>query len=146
MILYADTSALAKKYNKEIGSEDVRRLIDESVSILTSTLTELELTSAIERAKREGRIDSPSYRAIYASIEHDVRSGAVSLVSIQGEIIQDAKRLIRQRRLRVQDSIQLASALAARRSADSEIIFLCADRALLEAARLEGLKCPDISA
>lgn len=144
MIGYIDSSALVKKYIGEPGSDRVENLFREVVSVLTSVLTELELVSFAERAKRESKIDSPEYRRIIAAFERDFQDGAISVLAIDHDVLRNARRLIRQRRLRVQDAIQLASALSANRLAGGEIVFICADRSLLEAARLEGLKCVGI--
>ena len=48
-------------------------------------------------------------------------------------------------RRNAQDAIQLACALDAQERLGDSMQFLCADHGLLEAARLEGLKCKDVS-
>lgn len=141
MIYYADTSALLKKYVDELGSDRVQSLLEECDTLWTSALTELELVSAVERAKRERRLDSPNYRYAVAAIEKDLDQEVYSVIAMSAEIFKLAKRLIRQRRLRVQDAIQLASVLVVDRRSQSSVLFLCADRLLLEAARLEGVRC-----
>lgn len=141
MICYADTSALVKKYILESDSEWARAILEQCEIVWTSALTDLELVSAVERAKRERRIDSPTYRDIVAAIDKSLLQKSISLIAISTDILRYAKRLIKQRRLRVQDAIQLASALVLDRRSPSPITFLCADRLLLEAARLEGVRC-----
>ncbi len=143
MISYLDTSALAKYYHDEPGSTRMQQLISQEGRIVTSALTELELTSFAERLKRERQIDSPAYHLVHRSIEKDIHSGKIGLVEIEAAILKNALRLIRQRRLKVQDSIQLATALAVHKRSDGSMDFVCSDRALLEAARLEGLRVID---
>lgn len=143
MISYCDTSALAKYYQEEPGSARMKNLMAQSEKIVTSALTELELTSFVERSKRERRIDSPTYRTIYGAIEKDIRSGVIGLVEIESAILKNAKQVLRQRRLKVQDSIQLATALAVHKRSGGAVDFICSDHALLEAARLEGLRVID---
>jgi hypothetical protein len=50
---YFDASALAKRYLDEAGSASVRRL-SASGTVATSRLSEIEVTSAVERRIREG--------------------------------------------------------------------------------------------
>lgn len=143
MIAYFDTSALAKRYVEEAGSDRVSHWLKEIEHLETSALTELELTAFLERCKREHRVDSPGYRRIMAGIERDIRVGMVSLVAMDQEILKSGKKLIQQQRLRVADSIQLATALSSHRRFSGSMHFVCADQALLRAARLTGLKCLD---
>lgn len=143
MIYYADTSALTKRYLDEDGSVRIQDCLAQGEYLLTSFLTKLELTSAIERAKRSARINSPTYRNVIATFEYDLRNEAFSFVHISPHIINVASRFIRTRRLSPPDAIQLASALEVQPSANDAYTFLCADRCLLDAARLEGLRCID---
>jgi predicted nucleic acid-binding protein len=140
MILYCDTSALLKHYIEEAETEAVQRLISSSQQILTSLITELELTSALERLKHEKRLDSPTYRATFSALDRDIQNGFISLTQISSEVSKHAKRIIRQRRLRCPDAIQLASALRSEKEY-GRIEFAAFDRRLLEAAKFEGLKC-----
>lgn len=144
MIGYIDSSALVKRYVGEPGSEHVEGLFHEVITMMTSAITELELVSFAERARRESKMNSPEYRRVIAAFERDFQEGAISLLAIDQNVLRNASRLIRQRRLRVQDAIQLASALSSHQSIGGEMAFICADRHLLQAARLEGLKCLEI--
>jgi predicted nucleic acid-binding protein len=146
MVIYCDTSALAKKYLEETGRQRVEELLKQTEYLITSALTKLELISLLERAKREGRLDSPSYRQTTTHVERDMTHGEISFLMIDEDVINLSKRLIRQRKLRVQDSIQLATALQASKGADDDYSFMSSDRVLLDAARLEGLKCVDPTA
>jgi uncharacterized protein len=144
MILYGDTSALAKIYLDEVGSVWVQNILAETTNLFTSALTELELASSTERAKQTRRIDSPQYRTIYSSIERDFNNQPiVTIMDIDRTIWLTAKRLIRQRRLRVPDAIHLSTALTVDGKFANCSYFLCADQALLQAARCEGLSCLD---
>ncbi|MBI5298749.1 MAG: type II toxin-antitoxin system VapC family toxin [Deltaproteobacteria bacterium] len=145
MIAYIDTSALAKSYLEEVGSRHLDSLLIEIEHLETSVFTELELIASIERAKATRRIDSPAYRNITHRMEQDIQNGKISLTQVETIIWKTAKRLIKQRRLRFGDAIQLACALDARKRLGDSMQFLCADRSLLEAARLEGLHCRDLS-
>ncbi|MBI2345532.1 MAG: hypothetical protein HYV03_01290 [Deltaproteobacteria bacterium] len=47
--------------------------------------------------------------------------------------------------MRPPDALQLSTALVANKRAGGDLLFLCADDALLTAARLEGLRCKDVA-
>lgn len=145
MNFYADTSALMKRYLDEPGSNVVRKYLDEAEFRYTSALTRLELVSAVEFSKRIRRINSPSYRVISAKLEADVHQGLLTLMDISPDILKRAIPIVRVRQLRSPDAIQLATALEVSRKVDGEFYFLCADHALLVAARSEGLRCKDVS-
>lgn len=146
MIIYADTSALAKQYIEEPGSQVVRQHVDGAEYRYTSAFSELELVATIEFSKRVRRIHSPEYRAIVSRIENDMHQGLFSLTDISLDILQRAIPIIRIRRLKAPDAIQLATALEISKRIGNELEFLCADRPLLAAAHREGLRCRDVSA
>lgn len=141
MILYIDTSALAKNYLEETSSHDVRKLIDGARQIVTSVLTDLEVASTLERAKHGRRINSPSYRTAVESFERDLRREVIAFIAISQTIIEDAKKVIKHHRLRPPDAIQVASAKHAMKAISPLIEFLCFDADVAEAAKREGLRC-----
>lgn len=145
MAIYCDTSALAKRYLNEVGSAHVNELLEEGQYIVTSAMTQLELISAVEIARRIRRISSPDYRTAFGNMEKDVRKGTLSLIDISPEMLKRAAPLIRIHRLRAPDAVQLATAIEMQRHLSLDITFLCADHALLVAARAEGLRCKDVS-
>lgn len=145
MIFYGDTSALAKRYLDETGSDIVGDYLDEAELRYTSALTQLELVATIESAKRIRRINSPNYRMISAKLETDIHQGLLTLMDVSPGILKRAIPLIRIRCLRAPDAIQLATALELGKQINGDLHFLCADHALLDAARSEGLSCKDVS-
>ena len=145
MIIYSDTSALAKRYLEEPGSHVVREYLDDAEYRYTSAFTELELIAAIEFSKRLRRINSPEYRTITVRLTADFHQGLLSLIDINDKILQRAISMIRVRGLKAPDAIQLATALALNKRLAHSLHFLCADQPLLTAARKEGLRCRDVS-
>lgn len=145
MIIYIETSALVKCYLDEPESGIVNEFMEDAELRVTSALTQLELIAAIEFAKRIRRINSPVYRAKTAAMNADIGVGRVSFVDISPSILKRAIPLIRVHRLRSPDAIQLATAVESARRFSKELFFLCADHALLVAARAEGLRCKDVS-
>lgn len=145
MLFYADTSALMKRYVRESGTDHLLDLLAEAEFLFTSALTELEMIAGLERMKKMGRLDSPSCRIVAASMDQDLLKGSLSVLGISQEVVSLSRRVIKQRQLRVPDAIQLSSALLTQRRSHTPTHFLCADQKLLDAARLEGLRCLDVS-
>lgn len=145
MIIYVETSALVKCYLDEPESGIVNELMEDAELRITSALTQLELIAAIEFAKRIRRINSPAYRTKTAALNADIRVERVSFLDVSPSVLKRGISLIRVHRLKSPDAIQLATALEGNRRYEGEISFLCADRALLVAARAEGLRCKDVS-
>lgn len=67
MIYFLDASALVKRYVKESGDDDVRRLAKRRTRLATSIPSAVEIPSALARRAREG--DLP----IEAAEEHSRR-------------------------------------------------------------------------
>lgn len=141
---FFDSSALAKKFLLEMESEDIRKIFAQAQFIFISDLTELELTAAIEQAKRTGRINSPQYRQAVRDLERDLSMTHLAKVIIDEQVIHLGKRFIRLHRLRAPDAIQLASAVLTARRTGGALSFVCFDQLLLDAARLERLPCVDV--
>lgn len=145
MIVYVETSALVKCYLDEYGSDQVDTYLEDAEVRLSSGLTQLELIAAIELAKRIRRINSPEYRTKMAAINADITAERISFLSVSSIILKRAIPLIRVHRLRAPDAIQLSTAIESNKGYSGELHFLCADRALLGAARSEGLRCKNVS-
>ena len=140
MIYFLDTSALAKRYLSERGSNRLRRLLDRKEDIFYQTfLTPLEVASALYRRLRSREI-SPAelsflLRAYVAHCHEDYL-----LLPYSDALIDRASALIARHALRALDALQLASVLELRDSLPAEahpLAFLSADDRLLEAAREE---------
>lgn len=145
MIFYADTSALAKRYLEEPGSDVVHDYVEQAEFRYTSALTHLELVATVELSKRIRRINSPQYRLVIAKLGADIQQGLFTLMDVSPEILKRAIPFIRIHHLRSPDAIQLSTAVEISRRMSGELHFLCADHALLKAARAEGLRCKDVS-
>ena len=58
MILYADTSALIKRYILEAGSDEFRQLVAAAQIVGTSRIALAEANAALARAARMGKVSS----------------------------------------------------------------------------------------
>ena len=62
MILYLDTSALIKKYFKEVGSKDVISRWKAATAVVTSTVAYAEVMASIYLKKRKPSCDKNDRR------------------------------------------------------------------------------------
>lgn len=99
-IIYFDTSALAKWYLNEAGSDDVETYIQEHGPVDINELTIVEMRSLLGRRRRERNIDAKIEIKIFATFEEDIRqrylichplpdglaAGAVNLMSVHPEL------------------------------------------------------------
>ncbi len=142
-IYYADSSVLVKRHIEEIGTEWLLELVESTASnsIITSTLSIVEVLSALNRLVRETTIDTSDYPKI-ADDFLAISGIEYSFIDFTAEVIDKTKVLLETYPLRAGDAIQLASALLARASVVETNfpppIFLTSDNKLLDAAIAEG--------
>jgi predicted nucleic acid-binding protein len=138
MNLYADTSALIKKYVRETGSEQVVEIFSQYLLIGTSALTQVEMASAMAKALRLGWVSeseiSIAWQDFLSHWEAYIRTPVTS------GLVERASALAWRHGLRAYDSIHLASALIWQEVSGDSVIFACYDTNLLKAARGERLQ------
>lgn len=150
MIVFLDTSAVAKRYVPEQGSAWITALCDPKQGhyLFIAQITWVELSSVIYKKTTSG---SPSPRLrmthadkILALFRRQIRLRTYHEVRLTKVLIQRAAELIRAHQgLRSLDAIQLASALVVRDNAIASgaalPLFVTADEKLLRIAGVEGL-------
>jgi uncharacterized protein len=119
--VYLDTSALAKIYVQEWGSDEIDSALVGRRDLLISDLAITELTSAMARRAREGSIQAAAARRVYQQLFRDVRSGEYRLLDLTSATHREAERILltlgRHSQIRAGDSLHLAvAALADARS------------------------------
>lgn len=134
-MIYFDTSALAKKYlKKEKGRNKVIELLESNPQhLVSSALTNLEITSALTRRQR----DISGFDKAIQSFFDDWESFIVW--AIDDPLIGSAATLIRTHRLKAADAIHLATACSIRKHIKDKLLFVSSDQELLAAANKEGL-------
>ncbi len=127
-MIYLDASALAKLILDENESPALRRFLSDHSTLITSTITRVELTRAIRRA-------APSQ----LSAAHRRMDSLVFLHLT--ESLLDSAGMVGAVALRTLDAIHLASALTVRSELDALVAY---DKRLLDAASALGLPtaCP----
>lgn len=116
----------------------MERLIRQSRSVATATITYAELYAGLTRKYREGHVSSDRYALSCRQVDEDWSS--YLLVELQQEVIQLARDLIKRHPLRGFDAIHLASALRLKTELDEELSFIAADEKLLGAASAERFR------
>ncbi|MBA7678211.1 hypothetical protein ES703_86483 [subsurface metagenome] len=135
MVAFFDSSAIIKRYIKEIGSEIVDDLIDRTETIIVGPLTSLECLSGIRRVLEEGKINNDSYIKYQKEIDYDLID--VIEVPYNEELKAIVKEVIDKYQLKTLDAIQLAACLLQKNIID---IFICCDKRLNRAAEQEEIK------
>lgn len=138
MRLFFDTSALAKRYVEEAGSEEVRGLCAEADSLGVSVLVVPELVSTLCRLVREGRLSSEDYQSLKSALQSDL--GDADLCDVTEETFEHTIRCLESHPLRALDALHVASALVYLPD-----VFVSADRRQAKAAGREGLSVVELS-
>ncbi len=143
-LLYLDTSALAKLYVWELGSQRMLQLASasEAHQIALCAISQVELHSAIRRRQRAGDLSDDVANQAVERFELHIRNRFLRQ-SVSDQVIDLASDLVARHFLRAYDAVQLAGCIALRTVARESPIFVCADQQLLDAARSENLAVLD---
>lgn len=136
--VYADTSALAKRFWMESGTDLVLIVMGNADAVASVSLAYVELASATCRAARRGDVASEDVPKVLAAI----RDAWDDFVRIPADdnLVQEAAGLVQKYPIRAYDAMHLAGALRWRSLLGADVLFLAFDRELLAAARSEGLE------
>lgn len=147
---FFDTSALVKRYVVEQGTSWVRSIVapEADNTILVAQITRVEIVSAASRRKRGGQISERTARAVRLMIDRHSRR-EYKMVGLTEQTIQRAEDILETHALRAYDAVQLAVALNSNDGLVAAglppLVFVSADKRLLEAAMREGLSVEDPS-
>ena len=137
MNLYLDSSALAKRYLVETGSEDVRQWIEGAELTATSLITRAEVTAAITRAVRMGVLEEQSARRMIDEFRTDWVS--LNRIPVTETLVARADRLACEFGLRGYDAVHLAAALTWQENLNFPVTLATFDEELADDARQSGL-------
>ena len=143
-LLYLDTSALAKLYVWESGSQRMLQLasVPEAHQIALCAISQVELHSAIRRRQRAGDLTDEVANEAVERFELHITNRFLRQ-SVSDQVIDLASDLVARHFLRAYDAVQLAGCLVLKATARESPIFVCADQHLLVAARSEHLTVLD---
>jgi len=136
--IFCDSSALAKRYIEERGSDQIQAVLSSASALAVSVICVPEIVSALCRRRRERKISTEEYRSAKASLLSDIDDATV--IGITEEVIAQAVTLLEQFPLRSADALHIACA-----SEWSTDLFVSADDRQCKAARTRGLRVEPIT-
>ncbi|SPD74611.1 PilT protein domain protein [uncultured Desulfobacterium sp.] len=133
MKLLVDSSAFAKRYVQEYGSEEIEGFLQRASELALCIILLPEIVSGLNRRLREQILSPNDYRKVKNRLLEDVSDATV--IQITPAVISHSVKLLENNVLRAMDSFHVACALEWH--AD---IFVTADIRQLTAARNAGLQ------
>lgn len=141
MVVYFDTSYLAKIYLLEPGTELAREIQASVGDKATSPITYVEMAAALSRQRRDGALSDNEYHRLLTEFRSDWPK--LVKIEINEELVRHAGDLASKYALKGADAIHLASALEFSKAGKGiKVLFATADEKLRRGAVLEGLVTP----
>ena len=133
MKIFFDSSAFAKRYIEEKGSDAVEQLCSEATELAVSVICVPEIISAMNRRVRERSLSRTGYRTVKSCLLTEVADATV--VYVIPDVIADAIRVLETNTIRAMDALPIACALQW-----SAELFVSSDARQLRAARKMKLR------
>jgi len=132
MKLAVDSSAFAKRYVQEVGSDKLDRFLESASELAFCVILVPEIISGLNRRLRERILTIEDYRAVKKQLMDDIHDATV--LQITPSVISRSVKLLEGNFLRALDALHVACALEWQ--AD---LFVTADRRQFMAATNTGL-------
>ena len=140
MNIFMDTSALAKRYIQEPGSEELEDLFLSIVTkVFVSTLALPEFAAALGRKVRDKEILKEHAANALKELEKDWEDLFIK-IPLTEEVAASAASLATQHPLKGADAVHLATAMVT-----GESLFVSSDQGLIRASEKAGLNAYDPS-
>ncbi len=131
---FFDTSSLVKRYIQESGSDKVDEIFISSESIVVSSITQIEFTSALTRRFVDQSVEEKSYREALSAFRSELEY--FEIIPFNAQIEKYAVGIIEKRAMKTLDAIQLSSAIES-----APNLFVTSDKRLFDvASKATGLK------
>lgn len=136
MIVYIESSALAKQYLEEKQGKDVGDLLEKADAMATSMISRIEVSAALAKAvRKDWTTDENAKRALR---KFHRQWTDIPVITVSEAIVEQADILAWDYALRGYDAVHLASAIAYQESILQEVFFASFDRGLRNAAQGAG--------
>jgi len=109
MKLLVDSSAFAKRYVQEPGSEDMESFLQRASELALCIILVPEIISGLNRRLREQFLSANNYRKLKNQLLEDVQDATV--IQITPSVISHSVKLLENNVLRAMDSFHVACAL-----------------------------------
>jgi uncharacterized protein len=133
VVIFIDTSSLAKRYIEETGSPDVDFYFKPENEIAVSPITGIEISSVFNRKLRENSIDERTFRLAMNNFASE--SVHFHLIQLSEKTVSTSIDCLNKYPMKTLDALQLASAIVCQPD-----IFMVSDKQLFNFACTE-LKC-----
>ena len=133
MRTFFDSSAFAKRYVDEAGSDAVDVLCRQDDDLGLSVICVPEIISALNRRLREKALSSQDYRKAKGSLAADLRD--TDVVNLLPAVIASYIVILESSPIRAMDALQVACALEWKAE-----LFVSSDKRQINAAKKAGLR------
>ena len=138
MIAYFDASAVVPLLVEEPGTDIALRVFLQAETVATVRMTFAEVSAALARASRLGRLTADAHDRALAGLESVWAQ--MDVLDVDDDLVRTAGTLARDHALRGYDAVHCAGAL---RITSATTVALAGDRDLLAAWQREGLQVLD---
>jgi predicted nucleic acid-binding protein len=129
MKTFFDSSAFAKRYMEEDGSDKVESLCAEATALALSVLCVPEIISALNRRLREGSLSRIQYIEVKARLSAEIADAII--VNLVPAVVAEAITILENNAVRAMDALHVACAL----QWNAELFVSSDDRQLAVAKR-----------
>jgi predicted nucleic acid-binding protein len=133
MRVFFDSSAFAKRYLEETGTQQVLEWCDQASELALSVIAIPELVSAFSRLRRERKLTTGQYQRLKSELTADIADALICDTTAQ--VIGHSVRAIERYPLRGMDAIHIGAAIVS-----AAEVFVSADAQQCTAAKALGLK------
>ncbi|HPO14722.1 MAG TPA: type II toxin-antitoxin system VapC family toxin [Candidatus Hydrogenedentes bacterium] len=132
MKTYFDSSALAKRYVEEAGSDVVEAICQEATELGISVIGAPEIISALNRRRRENVLTPHQYKTAKRRLSEELKDATI--IHLTSPVITDTIRILEESPVRAMDALHIACALQW-----GAMLFVSADERQITAAKKAGL-------
>lgn len=133
MRTFFDSSAFAKRYVEEPGSEAVDALCMGATELALSVVCIPEILSALNRRVRERSLSARQYETAKKSLSQDLRDAVI--VDLTPEVVSTCTAVLEASPVRAMDALHIACAIQW-----GAELFVSADERQIAAAKKAGLR------
>jgi predicted nucleic acid-binding protein len=130
---FFDSSAFAKRYVEEPGSQSVESLCTAATELALSVVCIPEIISALNRRVRERKLSPRQYEAAKENLSADIRD--VAIVNLTPYVISTCTTILETSPVRAMDALHIACAVQW-----GAALFVSADGRQVSAAKKAGLR------
>jgi len=137
MKLFLDSSAFAKRFVEEPGSQEVETLCSQATELCLSVICVPEIISALNRRLREKSLDHRGYAQAKLRLSQDVRDTVV--INLTPDVVHTSIVILETTHVRTMDALHIACAIAW-----AAELFASADHRQIAAAKTMGLNTKQV--